>query len=143
MYANRVFVLSFAFAFLLALGVLVRVDPVLAQQSDERQVAQDVEEVVVIEASIDKQLGERPPTSYKTDSVVLERRVSYADLDLGVPADVQELEYRIEMAAQEACETAEKSFPVGQKNMADVKRCIKKAIKGTKETFDAVVARAN
>ena len=143
MCANRIFVLSVAFTFLVVLGLFIRADPVMAQQADDRQAAQDIEEVVVIEASIDEQLGKRPPTGYKADSVVLERRVSYADLDLDVPADVQELEHRIEMAAQEACETAEKSFPVGQKDMADVQRCIKKAIEGTRETFDAVVARAN
>jgi UrcA family protein len=143
MCANRFFVFSAAFTFLLGFGLFARVDAVMAQQADYARAGQDVEEVVVIEASIDEQLGKRPPTGYKTDPIQIKRHVSYADLDLDEPADVQELEQRIEMAAQEACETLERSFPLGQKSMADVRRCVIRAIEGTKETFDAVVARAH
>lgn len=143
MCANRIFVYSAAFTFLFGLGLFIRVDPVMAQQVDDERVSQDVDEVVVIEAAIDEQLGKRPPTGYKTESILLKRRVSYADLDLDEPADIQELEHRIEMVAREACETLEKSFPLGQKSMADVRRCVKRAIDGTKESFDAVVASAH
>ena len=143
MCAKRIFVFSAAFAFLFGFGLFTRIEPVMAQQADYERAGQDVDEVVVIEAAIDEQLGKRPPTGYKTDTVLLKRQVSYADLDLDEPADVQELEHRIEMAAQEACETLEKSFPLGQKSMADVRRCVKRAIDGTKESFDAVVASAH
>jgi len=140
MCANRIFVFGTALTFLLGFGLFTRVHPVMAQQADNQLAGQDIEEVVIIEASIDEQLGKRPPTGYKTDAVLLKRRVSYADLDLEVPADVQILEHRIEMAAQEACEALEKSFPLGQKSMADVQRCKKRAIEQTKESFEAVAA---
>ena len=136
-------VLSAAFTFLLASGLFLRMDTVIAGETDEKAVRADIEEVVVIEASTDAQSGKRPATGYKTGSAVLKRHVSYADLDLSNPADMVVLEQRIEIAAQEACEALEESFPLGQKSMADVRRCINRAIDGTKEAFETAVATAN
>jgi UrcA family protein len=143
MCGKKVSILSVAFIFLLASGLSIRMDPVIAQESDENEVRVDIEEVVVVEASIDAQSGPRPATGYKTGSAELKRYVSFADLDLSIPADALVLEQRIEVAAQEACETLERTFPLGQKSMADVRRCTKRAIEGTKEAFETAVASAN
>lgn len=135
--------LSVAFTFLLASGLFIRMDTVLAQEANENEARVDIEEVVVVEASSHAQLGMRPASGYKTGSVQLKRYVSFADLDLSAPADSLELEQRIEVAAQEACEALERTFPLGQKSMADVRRCTKRAIEGTKEAFETAVATAN
>lgn len=143
MCGKKVPVLSVAFAFLLASAFFIRMDPVIAQEADENEIRADIEEVVVVEASIDAQTGMRPATGYKTGSAELKRYVSFADLDLSIPADALVLEQRIEVAAQEACEALERTFPLGQKSMADVRRCTKRAIEETKEAFDTAVASAN
>lgn len=136
-------VLGTAFTFLLVSGLFLRSDPVIAQEADEEEARANIEEVVVIEASTDARTGMRPATGYKTGSAVLQRHVSYADLDLSNPADMQVLEHRIEAAAQEACEALEETFPLGQKSMADVQRCTNRAIEGTREAFESAVATAH
>lgn len=143
MCGKKIPVLGVAFAFFLASGLSIWMDPVIAQESDENEVGVDIEEVVVVEASIDAQPGMRPATGYKTGSVEVKRYVSFADLDLSIEADALVLEQRIEVAAEEACEALERTFPLGQKSMADVRRCTKRAIEGTKEAFETAVASAN
>ena len=143
MCGNRFLVASAAFTFLLASGLFIRIDPVLAQEADERLAGAEIEEIVVVVAPIERQLGTRPATGYRTETIELKRSVSFADLDLSNDEDVLELQHRIENTAQVSCKTLEEMFPLGQKDTADVQRCIKKAIKGTQEEFDSVVAAAH
>ena len=55
-------VLSVAITFLLVSGLFIRMDTVVAQSANENEARVDIEEVVVVEASTDAQLGMRPPT---------------------------------------------------------------------------------
>jgi len=132
------FVYCATFAALVAIGFVLKTDPVIAQQVDE-----EIEEVVVIEAPIVRRHAERTAASgMRTEIIELRRRVSYADLDLSKHADVIELEKRIETTAKEACEKLDEMFPIPPSDIADIRRCTRKAIEGTEEEVQAAIAAA-
>jgi UrcA family protein len=143
MYRQKTVATGVAFVFFLAMGVMFRVDPVLADEEDEEEFAAAIEEVRVEAPVITRKVTARGPSGYTTEVIQLRRQVSYADLDLTDERDVEEFEKRIEMSAREACKALKELFPKGQKNAVDVYRCTKHAIENSEESFESVVAIAN
>ena len=143
MFRPKTIVTGVAFVFFLAMGVLFRTSPVLAQDDDEAEFRAAIEEVSVEAPAVTREVTARGPSGYTTEVIQLRRQVSYADLDLTDENDLEEFDRRIEMTAREACEALKELFPKGQKNAVDVYRCTKHAIENSEEAFESVVAAAN
>lgn len=78
-------------------------------------------------------------TGAPVELVSLTRRVSYSDLDLAKPADVLELDRRIEAVAREACEQLAGVFPLSDARTPD---CVAEAVAGAKTQAERAVAAA-
>lgn len=143
MFRQKTIVTGVAFVFILAVGVLFRAGPVLAEDEGEEEFGAAIEEVRVEAPVVTRKVTARGPSGYTTEVIQLRRQVSYADLDLTDEGDLEEFDRRIETTAKEACEALKLLFPKGQKNAVDVYRCTRHAIENTEEAFESVVAAAN
>ena len=143
MFRPKTIVTGVAFVFFLAMSVLFRTSPVLAQDDDEAEFRAAIEEVSVEAPVVTRKVTARGPSGYTTEVIQLRRQVSYADLDLTDENDLEEFDRRIEMTAREACEALKELFPKGQKNAVDVYRCTKQALENSEDAFESVVAAAN
>ena len=135
--------LTFAFvpAALLALaatGLVTKTEPAMAQQA-----AEQIEEIIVQAPFVRREVGKSGTSGAKIEVVELRRRVSYADLDLSMEADVTELETRIETIAKEACDQLSEMFPLSKMDRVEKGRCIKGAIADTEVQVEAAIAAAN
>jgi UrcA family protein len=110
-------------------GLLVANAPVFAQD----------QEVITVTAprTVDHRVIDRNPvTRAELEEVSLSRGVSYAGLDLGKPADVAEVEKRIDATAQEACQQLDKLYTL----MKSDKDCVEKAAAEAKASLQAIIA---
>ena len=126
---------SFVSAAVLAItatGLAFKADPAVAQQVQE-----GIEEVVVEAPIAVRQVG-RTNIGAKIELIGIERRVTYADLDLSKHADVIELETRVEAISKETCKNL---FPLDL--ATERRRCIDKAINGAEEQVHAAIVAAN
>lgn len=119
-------------------GLAYDSDPAAAQQA-----AEVVEEIVVIEAPIERRRVGRSAIGAPIEIIELRRRVSFADLDLSKHADVTELETRIDNTAKESCEQLSDMFRTDLPSKEDVRRCTDQAVDGTKEQLQAAIAAAS
>jgi UrcA family protein len=108
-----------------------------------QQAAQEMEEVVVVGAPVVRQWTERGRLGGNVETIELTRRVSYADLDLTLHADVLMLEERIENVARESCKTLSDMFPLDRSDSQEIESCTRKAIAGTEEQVKAAIAAAS
>ena len=136
-------IFSVSFAFLLAAGLLLQADAVIAQQTAEKKAGSTIEEVIVEAPVVRRKVSATSPTGYTTETIQLKREVSFADLDLTRESDVKVLEERIETTAKEACQALDDMLDREQQDETAVFRCTKQAIKDTRKEFDAVVAAAD
>jgi UrcA family protein len=131
---------SYASAALLAFaatGLATKADTAIAQQ-----VTEEMEEIVIEGPVVRRLVGGPASVGAKTEVVELERRVSYADLDLSKKEDLAELETRIETTAKETCEKLSDMFPADQWDRHQIQRCTKQVVGNTEEQVLAAVAAA-
>ena len=127
-------------ALLLAAAIAL---PVMAQDQVDPFGPKVMEEVIVTaprilrRETIDRSIG-----GGTVEQVTLTRRVSYADLDLKKPADVDELGRRVDAMAHEACQLLVDIKPVADAEPSE-SECIRRAIAGAKTQVDAAVTAAN
>lgn len=136
MKGNPHFLYSTSIAALLAIIGTFGANPVLAQQAGSNTLRE-----VVVKA--------KPVTYERTDAmgrvtetVTLERHVSYADLDLRKHADVVELNNRIKTNAKEACKEVDKMHPIDRWTNAEMQHCIKRAIESANAGLKEAIAAA-
>jgi UrcA family protein len=90
----------------LGLGAFCATAPVAAQEQSE--------EITVHQApyTIHRQVfGRSMARETTTEKISVAKPVSYADLDLSKPADVEKLKQRVRQAAQDACGQLHSRFP--------------------------------
>lgn len=122
-------------------GIFISVNPTLAQEANDDQTREVIEEVVKIEALVERRLVGRPNAlGARTEILELKRQVSFADLDLSKHADVIELKSRIEDTAKEACEELAEMYPIPLWDKADFRRCITGAIESANDDLDTMTA---
>ncbi len=131
------FISATSLAFI-ATGFALQSGSVVAQEAIE-----EMEEITVEAPIIRRQVGGPAVIGEKTEVMQINRRVSYADLDLSKPADVTELENRIEAAAKESCEKLFDMFLSDPWDRQEVKRCTIRAVNGTDEQVKAAVKSAS
>jgi UrcA family protein len=126
----------------LALAALVMApNSAFAQQASEDQALEAVEEIVKVEVLVTSRFEGRPnELGARTEVFEVRRAVSFADLDLRLAADVDELDRRIESTAQEACETLEERHPLPMWRKGDRQRCIREAIESTDQELETIFA---
>ncbi len=135
---NIIFANGAALTALVAAGFMTNTDPAVAQPTD-----QDADEVVVVEAPIQRQtVGRAAATGARTEIIELSRQVSFADLDLTKHADVMELEKRIEATAKEACAKLDEMFPLAPSDPGDQWRCTKRAVASAQDQLQAAISEA-
>jgi len=119
---------------LLATGAAV------AQQEDAERTGGEaqVEELIVVEAPRVVRVG-RSPSGAPVELISLTRRVSYADLDLKLHADVRELERRINATAEEACMQLAELYPLSD---TDMPTCVRQAVAGAMAQAEEAIAAA-
>ncbi len=138
---NRFFVYCATFAALVATGFIIKTDPAIAQQASEEQTSEEVQELILVEAPIERRkVGRADAIGARTEIIELRRQVSFADLDLSKHADVTELEKRIETTAKESCEKLDEMYPLATPD--SIRRCTESAIKSTEEKVQAAIAAA-
>lgn len=101
-----------------------------------------MEEVVVIAPRVvRRERVDRTTGGGTVERVTLTRRVSYADLDLRMNADVMELERRVAGMAVEACEQLAEAHPMLDPEPSH-EDCIEEATEGAMERVREAVAAA-
>jgi UrcA family protein len=109
---------------------------ILAQQIEENS----LEEITVTAPRlVTKQVVGRTAAGSNVELITLQRRVSYADLDLALHANVAQLETRVNDIAKEACEDLAKMYPLSDPKTPD---CVRAAVATAKPQLDAAVAAA-
>jgi UrcA family protein len=109
---------------------------ILAQQIEEN----GLEEITVTAPRlVTKQVLGRTSAGSKVELITLQRRVSYADLDLALHANVAQLETRVNDIAKEACDDLAKMYPLSDPKTPD---CVRAAVAAAKPQLDAAVAAA-
>ncbi len=140
---TRFFQYCATFTALVLAGFVINADPAIAQQVNDDQTREVIEEIVKLEALIERrQVGHRSALGTWTEIIELRRQVSFADLDLSKVADVTELERRIEDTAKESCEQLAEMYPIPRSNSIDIRLCTKKAIESTSDELETVIAAA-
>lgn len=104
----------------------------------------DPAETIIVEAPIVRRAAEGRPLPFGTQSEIVElsRTVSFADLDLSKPADVAELQQRIEAVARENCDKLSRMFREADADNRDLRRCERQAIERAHDQLDRIVAAA-
>jgi len=132
-----------ALAALVATAFTLETDPVRAQQAEEEQGGRAMEEIVVTAKPIAfRKVEGTDATGGTTEMLMLERRISYADLDLSKYRDVTELKKRIEVNAKQACDELNKLYPLPRWDHADRRACIKRAIESANNDLEAALSAA-
>ena len=138
---SRFFIYCAAFTVLVLAVFVINTDLAIAQQANDDQDRAVIEEIVKIEAKIDRNLVGPPNASgARTEIFEIRQEVSFADLDLRKVADVTELQRRIENTAKELCETLRERYPLLMSGGAEIPRCIREAIKSTDDDLETVVS---
>jgi UrcA family protein len=133
-----------ALAALVATAFTLETDPVRAQQAEEEQGGRAIEEIVVTAKPIAYRKVERTEaTGGITETLTLERHISYADLDLSKHSDVTRLKNRIEISAKEACDELDKIYPIPRWGPSDRRACIKRAIESANNDLEAALSAAD
>lgn len=96
-------------------------------------------ELVVVAPRLVRHEVGRTSSGSPVELISLSRRVSYADLDLKVHANVIELDKRIENIAKEACEQLATLFPLSESSTED---CVDDAIDGAMAQARAAIEAA-
>lgn len=98
----------------------------------------DVEEVIVVAPRVTQEqqrfIGSSPVTTEKA----LDATVHYADLDLRLTADVRELQRRVELAANQACEQLAADVPIGEPRVSG---CVRDAVREAMAQVDKAVGK--
>jgi UrcA family protein len=114
---------------------------ILAQRTEKTSLGEFLEEIrVTAPRLVTKQVVGRTLAGSKVELITLERRVSYADLDLAVHADVTQLTTRVNEMAKEACADLAKMYPLSDPKTPD---CVRAAVAAAKPQLDAAVAAAD
>jgi UrcA family protein len=103
------------------------------------RVGEPMFELVVVAPRLVRHEVGRTNSGSPVELVYLTRRVSYADLDLKVHANVLELEKRIEQTAREACKQLETLFPL---SAADTPDCVGDAVDAAMKDARIAIAAA-
>lgn len=115
---------------LAAVGFMIASGPV---------VAQEVREIIVEAPYVVHEKVGRTSSGATVELVTLTRRVSYADLNLAMQADVATLNQRIDDTAKSSCKQLDSLYPLEPKDPA----CAKKAVDGAKAQVEAAIAAAS
>jgi len=118
--------------------------PVRAQQGGGDQGGRLLEEVVVTAKPISqRKIVGTDVTGRTTESVTLQRHVSFEDLDLSRPADVDKLRKRIEVNAEEVCKELDEVYPLLRWDSNDTRQdCIRRAVDSAKEGLEEAISAA-
>jgi UrcA family protein len=101
-------------------GVFVASDVALAQKPNEE---------VIVRAPIERaEVRSSAGSIVRTETIELNRYVSFADLYLSNPTDAALLDKRIAATAKESCRKLSDMFPLDRSDPSEFKRCVKKAI---------------
>ena len=138
---NRFFIYCTTFTAFVVAGFFAGVDPAFAQEANEDQTREVIEEVVKIEAQIERRfVGPTNALGARTEIFELKRQVSFAGLDLSQDADVIELKSRIEDTAKELCEELAEMRPIPPWDKTDFRHCITGAIESANDDLDTMAA---
>ena len=116
-------------------GVFIASDVAFAQEPNEEVVVRAPIERAKVKSSVGSLV--------KTETIELNRHVSFADLDLKNPADVTVLDTRIADTAKESCQKLSDMFPLDRSDHSEMNRCVKKAIAGTVKNKERAIFAAH
>ena len=127
-------------AFILA-TLFVSADSTFAQKANDNQTNEPIEEIVKIEAAVERRIVGRPnELGARTEVLELRRQVSFADLDLREEENVVELKSRVADTAKESCEELADRHPIPAWGASDIRRCIAEAVEGANADVEEIVA---
>lgn len=129
-----IFVFSAIPCLTLAAGVLLAAAPLAARGATTR-----TELLTVTAPRVMRRVVGHTIDGGKIEVYSLSRRVSYADLDLALEADVVKLKDRIDAAAQDVCRELGQRYPLIPQHGA---RCVHNAIKGAMAQAHTAIAAA-
>jgi UrcA family protein len=137
----RCFTYCTTFTAFVLTGFFVMVGSSVAQEANDDQTSEVIEEVVKIEARLERRFVGRPnELGVRTEAFEIKQAVSFADLDLGKYADVIELKSRIENVATESCAMLAEEYPIPLWERGDLRHCITEAIESTDDELEAIIA---
>ena len=114
---------------LVAIGFVIAGGPVVAQQVSE----------IIVEAPYLRQQVGRTSSGAAVELITLTKRVSYADLNLAMQADVEQLNKRIDDTAKGACKQLDSLYPLDPTDP----NCVKKAVDGGMAQAKVAIAAAS
>lgn len=104
--------------------------------------AAPLSEVVIEAGPINRTVvGRSATTGAPIESITVDHRVDYSDLDLVKHVDVLTLQQRVEMAARDACAQLDEVFPIGS-SYHQTRTCIEEAIHGASQAVQQAITSA-
>jgi UrcA family protein len=110
----------------------------MAQEDDAILEEIIVQAPIEVERSVDRTASSS--SAVQTEIVELKRKVNVEDLDLSKTSDVQQLEERIRLVAEDSCNRLAEMFPFDDSGTQSVQRCTKRAIAGAMERTENAIA---
>ena len=120
-----------------ATGLILHTAPALAEQANQ------MNEVIVVEAPIKVSEVERNNFGARTNLFEIKKRVNYTDLDLSKHVDVVELLSRVEISSKEACEILYAMSVTDSVPAIEKRRCVKDAIDSAEKQMQAAIIAAS
>ena len=137
----RTFMYRATFTALFAVGYFMGINSAVAQEANDNQTSGAIEEIVKIEAPLDRRLvGRQNEFGSRTKLFEVKRQVNFADLDLSSDTDVIKIKSRIESTAKEVCAELDEMRPIPLWRKADHQRCITEAIESANDKLELIVA---
>jgi UrcA family protein len=106
-------------------------------------VAQEVTEEILVQTPIERtELESSAGTNGTTQLIELNRYVSFADLNLANPTDVDMLDSRIKAIAKDSCQKLSDMFPLERSDMSTMNLCVKRAVASAKKQRQSAIEAA-
>ena len=118
--------------------------PARAQQAAGEPAGQLMDKVIVTASPyVSRRIVSTDSNGMLTETMTLQRYVSYADLDLSKYAHVTELKKRIEVNAKVACQELADQYHAATQAENDMQKCIKLTIENANDGLVAAIVAAH
>lgn len=137
------FLYSATLTMLVSAGVMIKPIPARAQQTAAESAGHVMDKVIVTASPyVSRRIVSTDSNGILTETMTLQRYVSYADLDLSKYAHVTELKNRIAVNAKAACQELADQYAVASQGDKEIQECIKLAIESANDGLITAITAA-
>lgn len=138
------FLYSATLTILVSAGVMIKPIPARADEAAVEQGGQVMDKVILTASPyVRKRTVTDDSGNVLTETLTLQRFVSYADLDLSKYNHVTELKNRIEVNAKQTCQQLADQYSTGMQGDNDMRDCVKLTIESAHDGLVTAIVAAH